>query len=239
VSRIAGAAVVLLAALVCGTSLAAGPVVTLVDGQTRWFAGATLKAGQTIHCLVGGRTVKAIVPEDSKTLYKVWWDNATARNIQISRRADAAEVACGSAAGAGLRTPTLPYVVGQNGLGLIQGRNRRSQLLRKFGQPTSRQACTVTWGQAGFRATFVGRTCHGDPYLASATITGSTWSTILGARVGDDLAEMRWLQPGAKQVSPGRWRLATARHRTWRSTLYATVGRDGRVATLEYVSGPR
>jgi hypothetical protein len=239
VSRVAGFAVLFFCAAVCGAALAAGPVITLTDGQTRWFVGSSLKAGQTIHCLVAGKTVQARVPSDSLTLNRVWWDDARARTIQISRRADAAEVACGSAAGAALRTPTLPYVVGQNGLGLIQGRNHRSQLLRVFGTPTSRQACTVTWGQIGLRATFSGGTCKGDPTLASARITGLSWSTILGARVADELAEMRWLQPGAKQISPGRWRLAVATHKTWRSTLYATVGGDGRVATLEYVAVPR
>jgi hypothetical protein len=126
-------------------------------------------------------------------------------------------------------------VIGQNGVALIRGVNHRSQLRRVFGPPTSRNRCATTWGTIGLRATFAGKTCAaGDPLLTNATALGPKWSTLLGARIGDELPEMLWLQPGAKKVSAGRWRLASARHKTGRSTLFALI-KDGRVAAFQYV----
>jgi hypothetical protein len=241
VSRLAGPAAAILLAF-AGASQAAPPPVTLKDGQTRWFVAGKLRPGQEIRCRVGGRTFTATFSKGKKTSGTVWFDTVGHGTIQIAGRGNgAAQVSCGSAT-VQPRYPTLPYVIGQNGVALIRGANRRSQLRRAFGPPTSRDRCVTTWGTIGLRATFAGKTCAaGDPLLTTATALGPKWSTLLGARIGDDLAEMLWLQPGAKKISTGRWRLASARHKKGRSTLYAVIGKDGKVAAFryEYVVGSR
>ena len=137
-SRFAGTATAILFVALCGAAEAARPVVSLSDGETRWFVAGVLKQGQTIRCVVGGHTFTTTFSKRSNTVGAVWVDTAGRGTIQISGRGDgAAQISC-SRTPIKPRLPTLPYVIGQNGVALIRGVNHRSQLRRVFGPPRKR-----------------------------------------------------------------------------------------------------
>jgi hypothetical protein len=98
-----------------------------------------------------------------------------------------------------------------------------ARAVRVFGAPArrrleSRLVCVVDWRPLGLRASFVnlggptpGRTTCSDAVgkLQTATIRGSSFRTQRGLRVGDSVARLRRLHPGAR-LRRGSWWLATA-----------------------------
>jgi hypothetical protein len=105
----------------------------------------------------------------------------------------------------------MPYVIGQNGLALIRGKNTLAELVSRFG-PAAR------WRAIGLIVTFR------RGVLVRASVTGHRWTTLTGARVGDPLAELIW-RIGGRRVAGG-WLVATGAQ--YHSMLVARI-RNGRV----------
>jgi hypothetical protein len=192
-----------------------------------------------VRCIAGGHAAQAPVPappaRDSVD-YGVDW-TAHGVKLQIARRSNGAtQVACGDADVSPHRA-RLPYVIGQNGLALIRGQIRLAALSGRFGQP-SRQthgaSCRAEWPALGLDAVF-GGTCDRGGLLRTATVTDPRWTSLLGVRVGDAVARMRWEVPGAKRAGVHRWQLSKALVSNAR--LFATTGRAGRVVRLTCVHG--
>jgi hypothetical protein len=236
--RLAGgvAALFLVAAGSAGAARQRPPVV-LRDGETRWFAPGELRTGQPVVC--GG--IRAILhappPAGEVAGDDAWSWSAGAPQLSIDRQPDGAtEIRCGAAAPS--RRPMLPYVIGQNGVGLIRGKNRYGALTRLYGQPQQLEfstTCRATWPAIGLVAAFDGLCSSKSAALTGAEVSGREWSSLSGVHIGDSLAEMRWQNPGAKQVSRDQWLLASGRGRHG-SKLYALVA-AGRVTA--FVAAPR
>jgi hypothetical protein len=132
--------------------------------------------------------------------------------FSIDRRPNGAtEVRCGSATsgtGSFVRLHD-PYVIGQNGLGLIQGRNTLAALKGTFGAPSTVAQCRATWRSIGLVATFAGALCTDSSALAGATVSGSRWGSLRGVRVGDSVAKLLWQAQDAKRLAPAQWLLAS------------------------------
>ena len=209
---------------VAAGSLASQPALLLAKGQTRWFMPNQLQTGELIGCVVNGREVDAKVPAASargSSGSDLMFRGGTAISIQ-RRSTGATQITCGATSADGTipRRGTLPYVIGQNGLGLIRGPNSFSALERLFGQPTSIRAgglsnahCSATWHTIGLTAAFADRECSGGNALLTATVRGSAWSSLSGVHIGDPIAEVAWEDPTAKIVSSANgktsWRLSS------------------------------
>ena len=191
----------------------------------QWFLPGTLQPGQVVGCSVAGRVVSAKVPAAGAGDW-AWTRHA---QMSISRASNGAvEVACNTQL-ARPRIPTMPYVIGQNGVSVIRGVNHRSQLEQRYGPPTSTHAstgaCTVVWRRAGFQATFTN--CASTGVLMRAAVTSSRWSSLSGVHIGDSLARVLFEAPYPKRLGVNRWRLALSHQHS----LVAGIG-AGRVARL-------
>ena len=200
--------------------------VVLHAGQVQWFLPGTLRPGQVVRCSVAGRVVYARVPNVGAAT----WGWTGHLRMSISRVSNGAvEVAC-NAQLARRRIPTMPYLIGPNGVALIRGANHLAQLKRRYGRPTSthtlRGACTVVWGRSGLRTAFT--SCSANAILVHATVTATRWSSLAGIHVGESLPRMLFEAPYAKRLSVNRWRLALSHGHS----LVAELGAGGRVARL-------
>jgi hypothetical protein len=231
--------IVTLAALAAaGGGAAARPVVSLTDGQIRFFAPGALHTGDLVRC--GTLQVKVAAPPSPglSTGTDAWTRGGL--SLQIERRSNGAtEIACGTAL-AEPRRATVPYVIGQNGLGLIRGPNRLDRLEQLFGAAStlrSGRACNAAWSTIGLRATFAGTRCTNGSILRTATVRGAKWSSLNGVRIGETAAEMRWRFPGTKRISSAHahsvWLLSTAIASS--SQLFAVTGPSGTVTSLTNV----
>jgi hypothetical protein len=146
--------------------------------------------------------------------------NRSGASIQIDRRSNGAtQVACGNGSASSVRRATPPYVIGQNGVGLIRGPNHLAMLTGLYGSGArglgggAGHPGRVAWSNVGLLATFDGPKCTGGSLLRSATVKGASWSSLSGVHVGDPVARMRWQVPSARLVSStprrGVWLLAT------------------------------
>jgi hypothetical protein len=226
-----------------GRASAAGPapVASLTEQQVRWFVPGELRTGDLIRCVARAGVVEAKVPPPpSAGLARGTGLFAkSGASIQIARRPNGAtEIDCGSGSAPPFRRATLPYVIGQNGVGSIAGPNHLDRLVRLYGRGATSspgRSCRVTWPKVGLRATFDAPDCARAGSLSSATATGESWSSLSGVHVGDPVARMRWQVPGATLVSskPGRkvWLLAGGGP-AHRSKLLAVSGAAGTVQSL-------
>jgi hypothetical protein len=202
---------------------AGSPGITMRAGEVQWLLPGALHAGSVVRCAGGRFTVPASVTSVDE------WTRHAALAIDV-RANGAAELACGGRT-APPHAAKPPYVIGQTGLALIRGANRRSAVVRAFGAPTRAGRCTFAWRTLGLRAVFGGRGCT---LLRSASVSGDRWTSLTGVQVGDSLARMLWQVPGARRVSrsggSSTWLLAgaIASH----SRLYAVVGGVGTVTAL-------
>lgn len=222
-----------------GGAAAAHPVVSLADGQIRFFAPGTLHTGDLVRC---GTLRVRIAPPPSpgpSTGTDAWSWTRTGLSLQVERRSSGAtEIACGTTL-AQPRRATIPYVIGQNGLGLIRGPNRLARLEQLFGAGIRQRTttCHVAWPALGLQATFGSGLCTSGSTLRRATVSSPKWSSLSGVHVGETAAEMRWQFPGTKRVSSahGRtvWLLSTAI--ASRSQLFAVTGPAGTVTSLTSV----
>ena len=237
---------VALAALAATGSVAAatGPAVSLSGGQIRYFLPGALHTGDTIRCVVHGKTIRAKIPAPSAAGTSgadFLWKRGGA-SVQITRRTNGAtEIACGTTLASPIHRANMPYVIGQNGLGLIRGPNRLDRLEQLFGAASSLQSsaalCSAAWSSVGLRATFAGSGCTSGSILRSATVSGARWSSLNGIRIGETVAEMRWQSPGTKRISSAHghtvWLLSTAIASS--SQLFAVTGPAGTVTSLTSV----
>jgi hypothetical protein len=199
--------------------------VVLQAGQVQWFMPGVLQPGQQVRCSIAGRVLWAKVPT-SGTGDWAWQGHA---QMSIDRAANGAvEAACNTQL-VNRRPSTPPYVIGQNGVALIRGSNRRSQLEQRFGQPTTTQVfggpCKVVWQRAALEATF--RSCSANAVLTRAAVTSSRWSSLTGVFVGEPLARVLFEVPYAKRLGANRWRLALSH----RHSLVAVIA-GGHVTQL-------
>jgi hypothetical protein len=232
--------VALAALAAAGGAAAARPVVSLADGQIRFFAPGTLHTGDLVRC--DTLDVKIPAPTHAGTSGADFAWTRGGASVQIARQPDGAtEIACGTMLASPIHRPTMPYVIGQNGLGLIRGPNRLARLEQLFGAAPTLQSgatsCTAAWSSIGLRATFAGSRCTSGSTLKSATVRGAKWSSLNGVRIGETAGEMRWQFPDTKRVSSahGRtvWLLSTAI--ASRSQLFAVTGPAGTVTSLTSV----
>ena len=220
---------------------ATGPAVSLSSGQIRYFLPGALHTGDTIRCVVHGKTIRANIPAPSAAGTSgadFLWKRGGA-SVQITRRTNGAtEIACGTTLASPIHRADMPYVIGQNGLGLIRGPNRLDRLEQLFGAASSLQSsaalCSAAWSSVGLRATFAGSGCTSGSILRSATVSGARWSSLNGIRIGETVAEMRWQSPGTKRISSAHghavWLLSTAIASS--SQLFAVTGPAGTVTSL-------
>ena len=224
-----------------GASSQQAPRISLSAGEIRWFGPGQLQTGQLIRC-GADHDVTAKVPtlpaNGSVGIDATAGLSQTA--LQIQRKSNGAtQITCGAAAPAP-RPGELPYVIGPNGVGLIRGPNRLDVLTRVFGPATLRAArshserCTARWKRVGLVATFDRATCAPEAVMVGAVVTGRSWSTLTGTRIGDPVGRMLWVQPTVTLASrSGRtsvWRIGPARPAPTPS-LYATTA-GNRVTTL-------
>lgn len=141
----------------------------------------------------------------------------------------AVEAACDTRL-TGMRIPTMPFVIGQNGVALIRGANHLTQVEQRYGRPSSSHAstdgCTVVWSRAGLQATFT--SCSPRGTLVRAAVTSTRWSSLTGVHIGDPIARMLFEAPYTRRLAANRWRLAFSH----RHSLVAELGFDGRVVRL-------
>jgi hypothetical protein len=224
-----------------GGAGASRPVLRLSDGQTRWFLPSQLRTGDRIRCDVHGQTIGAVVPSPpsaARTSGSDTW-KAGGAQLEIEKRATGAtQVTCGAGAPPS-RRPQLPYVIGQNGLGLIRGPNTLRELERLYGRGSRRNelgGCGVTWPALGLKATFGGARCSDGSTLRTATVGDARWTSLNGVHVGDPIARMQWQVPTAKRLQAFRrravWLLATGVH----GSLSAGSGASGTVTSLSCVA---
>lgn len=237
---------VTLAALAGAGSVAAatGPAVSLSGGQIRWFLSGRLHTGDTVRCVVRSQAIRVKIPAPSPAGMSgadFAWKRGGA-SVQIARRTNGAtEIACGTVLASPIHRANMPYVIGQNGLGLIRGPNRLDRLERLFGAASTLHSgaalCSAAWTSIGLRATFVGTRCRSSSILRSATVRGAKWSSLNGVRIGETAAEMRWQFPGTKRMSSAHghtvWLLSTAIASS--SQLFAVTGPSGAVTSLTNV----
>ena len=133
-----------LAALAAAGSVAAAtrPAVSLSGGQIRWFLPGALQTGDTVRCVVHGDAIRVKIRPPSAGISGVdfaWKRGGT--SVQIARRTNGStEIACGTMLASPIHRANMPYVIGQNGLGLIRGPNRLDRLERLFGAASTIQS---------------------------------------------------------------------------------------------------
>jgi hypothetical protein len=93
-------------------------------------------------------------------------------------------------------------IVSPDAIGAYDVREPYRAAARVFGSPTSRvsralKGCYVTWGRIGIRARY-GGTCRSPLFLMTASVTARGWQTRRGLRIGDRVARVRALYPGAR-----------------------------------------
>jgi hypothetical protein len=239
-SLLATVAVVLAAAGAAGAA-SGPPAFTLTMGQTRWFLPGALQPNALVRCVEKGGEIHGTVPAPAAgALNSIdLWDHA-GRSISLDVRPNGAvEVRCGAraVAAAEFRRPTLPYVVGRNGVGLLRGPNTLARIRRLYGPGAAAPrggACRVTWPSAGLTAVFAGARCTDGALLVGATVTGAKWSSLSGVRVGDPVGRMVWEDQTAKLLSRAHGR------RTWvlgglgskGQRLLAVSNASGRITSL-------
>jgi len=216
-ARVALAGIMALVVGAAASAAATLPAYWLRDGQTRYLLPSQAHPGVVVRCTAGGRSIDAAIP-DLPAAGGMAGGTDTLRGggppISIDRRPNGAtEIRCGSAtAGTGsfARSPD-PYVIGQNGLDLIRGRNRLSVLEKVYGSPrvVSGSRCRVAWRAIGLVATFGGGRCTKDSVLVGAVVQGLRWHSLSGVRVGDSVAKLLWEAQSAKPLAHGRWLLAS------------------------------
>jgi hypothetical protein len=207
--------------VVAGSSVAAThpPAFSLRVGETRYLLPSEAHAGDVIRCgTVPGKTsefrLPAAPPKGMTGGTDAWGVGRPAMSIE-RRPNGATEIRCGAApSGSGFFGGSRPYVIGNNGLGLIRGRNTLAALERLYGRPSSRSGasaahCRVAWHAIGLVVTFAGGRCTPVSRLTGAVVEGTRWHALSGAQVGESVAKMAWDNQSAKLISPGRWLLAS------------------------------
>jgi hypothetical protein len=69
--------------------------------------------------------------------------------------------------------------------------------------------CRATWRTSGLVATFAGATCRGDSVLVGAAVIDARWRSLSGAQIGEPVGKLLWDVQTAKQLSHGRWLIAS------------------------------
>ena len=197
--------------------------IVLHGGQTRFFLPGALRPGEKVRCLAKGHATVGDVPSTATGT-----DTLTVRGPQldIDRRANGAiMIACGKTKAIFPPTRTMPYVIGQNGLALIQGANTLSRLEQIYGKPSETKPCRAMWKGIGLEVTFSGQSCD---VLDNAIVTGSQWSSLSGVHIGDSVAKMVWLTQTRSRPALGRiWLIGSGAQE--RSELFAWIGPKGTV----------
>ncbi|HEY8705218.1 MAG TPA: hypothetical protein VIL98_10720 [Gaiellaceae bacterium] len=235
-ARAAFAGVAAMFVVVGSCAAATLPAFSLRDGQTRYLLPAQARAGEVIRCISHGTWTDATMPGLPAAGVAGGNDawRAGGPAISIGRRPNGAtEIRCGSAtSGSGFFGRVTRYVIGQNGLGLIRGRNSLAVLERLYGRPSfaSSAQCRATWRGIGLTATFGGGRCTDGSVLVGAVVEGSRWRSLRGVQVGDSVAKLLWEAQDAKAVAPGRWLLASG-GASQHAKLVA-VARSGTIVSL-------
>ena len=190
--------------------------VSLRPEQTRFFVPGAVQAGELVTC-GSVETHAPGPPAGNASGGSFGWDKThTVITIAVQPNG-AAEISCTTdgALPPGPRPGTPPYFIGQNGVGLIRGRNSLAALVELYGKPTAAHSgpgCTEVWTAFGLTATFAGSRCTGTSVLERATVTRSPWSSLTQVFVGDTVARLRFEDPTAQLVassgSGSTWRLA-------------------------------
>jgi hypothetical protein len=238
--RCALGAIVALLVAAAPSAAATLPAFWLHDGQTRYLLPGEAHLGAVVRCVAHGKSTDAPMPPLPSGRMAGGTDTVGANGpaLSIDRRPNGAtQLRCGTAtAGSGFfGRVTRPYVIGQNGLGLIRGANRLAAIERLYGAPSSRSVasghCRADWRRIGLRVTFAGPRCAGTSVLAGAVAHGDRWSSLNGVRVGDPVAQMLWSDQAAKALAPGRWLLASGGVSHTARLVAVAVG--GRLVSLQ------
>lgn len=197
--------------------------IVLHGGQTRFFLPGALRSGEKVTCIAKGHATVGDVPSRATGT-----DSLTVNGPQldIDRRANGAiMIGCGKTKAIFPPTRTMPYIIGQNGLAIIQGANTLSRLEQIYGRPSETKPCAAMWRDIGLEVTFFGRPCT---VLDGANVTGSRWSSLSGVHIGDSVAKMVWLTQTRSHPALGHvW--VIGRGAQYRSSLIAWVGSTGTV----------
>jgi hypothetical protein len=127
--------------------------------------------------------------------------------------------------------------VGPDSIGAYGVREPYRAAATVFGSPTSRvstaiKGCYVTWGRIGIRARYAG-TCRSPLHLITASVTARGWQTRRGLRIGDRVAKVRALYPGARgqRLSSGGLRFNIS------GPVFSVIVERGRVVRLHLAVG--
>lgn len=209
-------------------------VIVIHAGQTRWLLPGAAKVGETVTCVRGARRTSATIPPP--VTGAVSGTDAFSRGgpqLQIAtHRNGSMMVACDTLPSAPGPHVDMPYVIGQNGVGLLIGAVTRARLEKLYGRPSSERGCRATWRDVGLVVAYAH--CR---FLHRVTVTGSTWSTLAGSRIGDSLAKLLWTQQGARRIRGTHdWLLATGVQ--YRSRLVARMANGKVIAFVATVAEP-
>jgi hypothetical protein len=230
-ARLALSGVIAMLVAVGASGAATMPAFLLKDGQTRYLLPSQVHVGEVIRCTVNGKRADMKMPASTGAADWAWSNGGP--TMSIDRRPNGAtELRCGSAvSGTGTFQRLVdPYVIGQNGLALIRGRNTFAALKRTFGAPSTVSQCRAAWRSIGLVATFAGASCKDASVLTGATVEGARWGSLRGVRVGDSVGKLVWQAQDAKRVAPGQWLLASG-GTSHRAKLVA-VTRSGKVTSF-------
>src|SRR5690348_13659667 len=224
------------AALAAAALLATASAPTLHSGERQWFVPGRLSVGAHVICTAPGHSLTLIVPPATRA-QDVGTGSFTGGSIHASistRPNGAVEADCNTSEAPPTR-PTLPYIAGPHGLGLIRGTSTVARVRRLYGVGLLRRGvpCRVSWRAIGLVAVFT--SCGGTGSLVRATIVDPRWSSLNGVHIGDSIARMLWQDQGARRLTADTWALGGV-GRKGPPRLLARIGRLGLVTAFVVVA---
>jgi hypothetical protein len=104
----------------------------------------------------------------------------------------------------------LSLVVTGRSIGAFRARGGMRRAIRAFGRSYTRTGCALSWRRPALTLRFTGCRRFAGALIARQPIRGSaivhTWTTVPGLRLGDRVARLRELYPGARRFH-GTYRL--------------------------------
>jgi hypothetical protein len=96
--------------------------------------------------------------------------------------------------------------------GLVVARSRPGDAVKRLGAPSTQRlnppySCVFSWSRLGLTLEFLefsgGKACRSGRLVTATVADGEQWRTALGLRVGDTVARLQQLYPGAARHARG------------------------------------
>jgi hypothetical protein len=154
-----------------------------------------------------------------------------------------------STLGAATLAAAAPHIVfgDRSAGGILAGRTTATQAVARYGAPATSRArgassCLRTWPAAGLTVDFLsfdGAPCSRG-VAVTITLTGPSWRTARGLRIGDPVMRIHDLFPGAARHPDGWWLVKRHACKEVGGAAFAGLRarmRGGRVASLVLQAG--